>query len=877
MVIFIFSIGWGNEFENRLKEERDREYAELQEDLKSRNAADPWTYSPDQAFSVPAANAQSLIWTTDRDPADVVLRRTTALLADLADALPPETVQAMRSWMNEAAKLEPRRASFDAICLVRRQLALRNPLLDFDEIVYAKGGGGWDGGLYHMAPFGGFKEQAQGKTRGRPNIWTVDHWRGGFDFDTPQREGEPGPTSSPGIFVASGWRESAPDVRPLLVDAVIEGGRHDGKVLNAFPGRHHFAFDLSYDGKEIVFARALGDEAPLHIWRAALDGSTVKQLTDSWFPDWEPAVLPNGRIVFVSLRRWIAARCQSTLPQPCGTMFSMAGDGCDLYPISWHETSEQFPIVANDGRLVYSRWDYIDRATIAAHNLWTCYPDGRDPRAPHGNYGLPNARSQDENLRNRVIFANSTRALAMLDKLGKRKQPTGAVGRPTAEFHVRPIPNMLGRYVGIASVHHGSGFGTPILIDTNVPDDGMMSQVRTVLGAGIPVELALSKRFFPREGRYCTPWPLSDKYFLVTRVPRDGRQRRQIGSDGVFLIDHFGNTELLIPDPHAGPSARPLRARSKPPEIPTATWQGERSGKPGHKRAVISIVDAYESTKPWPKDTKLKAVRIIQILSIPWGGYRNQKKDDGKDFVNNFKVGGYSYPHGRSCMRMVLGVVPLEDDGSAYFEAPVGKEIYFQVLDENGMAVQSMRSGTYVHQGEHLSCRGCHRTNGKVPPPLTRTPLALQRAPSKINPAPEGATPLSYGLLVKPVLERGCIPCHKKENAGGAPKDSDVRALRGYVGGSFFGGVSNWTEADTHPGKFGARGCKLGSLMISTHKDRVSPEDKGRIITWLDANAMRYGALHHQAEQDQGKIVWPLLDVDPENPIGTETKIPARQ
>jgi len=46
-------------------------------------------------------------------------------------------------------------------------------------------------------------------------------------------------------------------------------------------------------------------------------------------------------------------------------------------------------------------------------------------------------------------------------------------------------------------------------------------------------------------------------------------------------------------------------------------------------------------------------------------------------------------------IRVAIIAVPVEADGSAYFEAPVGKPIYFQALDGQGMAVQSMRSVTW--------------------------------------------------------------------------------------------------------------------------------------------------------------------------------------
>jgi hypothetical protein len=200
----------------------------------------------------------------------------------------------------------------------------------------------------------------------------------------------------------------------------------------------------------------------------------------------------------------------------------------------------------------------------------------------------------------------------------------------------------------------------------------------------------------------------------------------------------------------------------------------------------------------------------------------------------------------------------------------VGKEIYFQVLDENGMAVQSMRTGTYVHPGEHLSCRGCHRTNSTTPLTAAPVPLALKRPPSDIKPEPEGSMPLTFARLVRPVLSKNCTPCHAREGKG--PTDTDYKTYGRYV--TVFVGVGSWNTADTVPGEFGARGSRLGRLLLDSHKDRVSAADKRRLTVWMDANAMKYGALHHQAEQDAGKVVWPLLEVDPGNPQGVERERP---
>ena len=109
--------------------------------------------------------------------------------------------------------------------------------------------------------------------------------------------------------------------------------------------------------------------------------------------------------------------------------------------------------------------------------------------------------------------------------------------------------------------------------------------------------------------------------------------------------------------------------------------------------------------------------------------------------------------------------MPVEPDGSAYFEAPVGKAIYFQALDERGMAIQSMRSATYVHPGEQMTCLGCHEQKHRASKQATARPLALMRPASKMQPDVDGSNPFNYVRLVQPALDRNCVDCHREEKA----------------------------------------------------------------------------------------------------------------
>jgi hypothetical protein len=124
-----------------------------------------------------------------------------------------------------------------------------------------------------------------------------------------------------------------------------------------------------------------------------------------------------------------------------------------------------------------------------------------------------------------------------------------------------------------------------------------------------------------------------------------------------------------------------------------------------------------------------------------------------------------------------------------------------------------MRSATYLHEGEHLSCAGCHEPTHRAPANPASTPLALQRAPSALTPDVDGSRPFSYARLVQPVLDRNCVECHR-ENADKAPNLGREPIERKWFA-SYNSLAPQWGFHDygdlyrTTPGRFGARASKL--------------------------------------------------------------------
>jgi hypothetical protein len=675
---------------------------------------------------------------------------------------------------------------------VTRQAALSNPLLNFSDLVFL--GYKKPGGDYHMVDqYVGWNAQAGG-----------------------------------GIFVVKDFK-GKPAIANVLETAVAENGRFKGKTL---AGGAFLRPDLSFDGRRILFAWNAIEDKCYHIFVVNVDGTGLKQLTDgvvnfngpglmgSSDNDFDPIWLPGGRVAFLSERRGGYLRCSGARPLMTWTLHSMKEDGSDLIPISYHETNEWNPSVDRDGRIVYTRWDYVDRDDCVAHHLWTCAPDGRDPRAPHGNYPRP---------------------LSYLDA----PKVDGRRLRPNGEWNIRAVPNSR-KYIATASGHHTHSFGELVLIDTSVPDDGMMSQVQGI---------TTGRSEWPdTDGEFAAAWPLNEDYYLCT------------WRSDLILLDRFGNKELICP---AGALPTrvdrlmhpfPLQPRPTPPVIPTATWQGERAGEDA-PAATISVANVCDGDMPLPAGTHIKWLRVIQIIP------------QLQPVMNQPQI-GYGT---ESLVRMPLGIVPVEEDGSVHFVAPVAKSLYFQLLDERGLAVRSMRSATYVHPGERLYCAGCHESRVSAPQVRAGIPLALRRAPSELNTEiAEGAVPFNWHRLVKPVLEAKCAGCHAKENK---PPDMSYASLRkqafyypfwntGYANGEVRDSGSR-----TVPGKFGAMASPLLKYLDKSHYDvSLSPEEFRRITLWLDCNANELGAYTRAEEQRRGEVIWPEMDVDPANPMGLQVK-----
>ena len=317
----------------------------------------------------------------------------------------------------------------------------------------------------------------------------------------------------------------------------------------------------------------------------------------------------------------------------------------------------------------------------------------------------------------------------------------------------------------------------------------------------------------------------------------------------------------------------PIRSRFVPPIIPdgsTRVAEGEAA------EATVGLINVYNSIKPMPNGTKIKALRIYQVFPLSVASM-HIKHNIGLQLPGSQSV---------NIARAVLGTVPVEEDGSAFFIAPAQKELFFQALDENGMAVQTMRSGTHFMSGETTTCLGCHEPSHSAGATAASvgTPLAMKRKPSRLKPDVDGTNPFSYPRLVQPVLDRNCVSCHTEEkNKGKAPR-LDAELVQGPAGGWMnvtttyyasymslapkfgtwtYGPASQSQDVTSTPGKVGAHVSKLYAMLKKGHHDiKLSEEDMHRIIVWLDSYSPFYGVYETEGGEAQlrGEIAYPTLE-----------------
>jgi hypothetical protein len=527
-------------------------------------------------------------------------------------------------------------------------------------------------------------------------------------------------------------------VRLLVLDGLSPAGKLR-KLTDKLPTGWYWRPDISFDGKRALFCFRPKTDRTFHLYETPLDSPQAKprQLTSGSYDDLDPIYMPSGHIVFVSNRGASHARC--TVGHPSTVVARCDADGKNIYLISGGNEPEYTPSLMPNGQILYTRWEYTDKELMRIQSLWTVNPDGTGTNAFWGNQSY----------------------------------------WPDMLVEARFIPGS-GRAMFSGQGHHNVYWGSLGIVDPkkgrNYPD-GLTKVTQDVkwceVGDG-PAERPETTKYHTSGAYrgYKSPYPLSSELFLTS-----ARSKGRSSKFKLFLMDIYGNRELIYESAFHALYGLPIRPRKAPPVIPDRVeWAGAQKDRAKIKPGVFFCADVYQGA---PKILKNKA-KYLRVIQLDWNTATLGKKLQDVDHPRaqpHLHVGPVVSLAVNDGVKHVLGTVPVAKDGSVYFEAPPCRSLHFQLLDEKHRTLQTMRSFTNVMPGELRGCVGCHEDQDLAPTGRRGGPM--KGSPAKLTPYPWGAG-YSFGFErdIQPILDKNCGKCHQGKGKGREKLDMTLRASK---------------------------------------------------------------------------------------------------
>ena len=627
--------------------------------------------------------------------------------------------------------------------------------------------------------------------------------------------------------------------------------------------------DISFDAKRVVFDWKRSNNEGYRIYEIGVDGKGLRQVlappadeaetiakyrlgyhhgTD----DMHPCYLPDGGIAFVSTRCKTGTLCDSPDNFTTTNMFRVERDGSGLKQLSFGALSEFSPTMLPDGRIMYARWEYVDKGAVATKCIWAMRPDGTASVEIYGN----------------------------------------DIQYPTTMVQARAIPGAPNKFVFLGCPHYPQNMlGTVVLIDMNKPI--RTAEPMTYITPYVKLLAEGGWHFSDQNGQvrrdgkgngplFRDPYPLSEELFMVAHKPRGFGSSYQKNGYGLYLLDKAGKVSPFHLDAAISCwQPMPLKARTKPPVLPGPI--DPKLAK--EKLAKCLVIDVYHGLEH-VKRGEIKYIRVLEQVARPWSARRLKSMKARDVYDQQHAVVSKDTALG---LKIQHGVVPVEEDGSAHFLVPANANIFFQVLDKNYLAVQTERTFVNYMPGEVRSCIGCHETPNDAPPAV-QSGKAFKREPSMPGPQlgeKTGQRPLHYPTDVQPVLDRHCIKCHNpKDKKGGVdlsgtmttffsvsyenlikerrsgrkdrrepklvptigenhPKTGNIR----YLPARSLGSHNSMLMAVLMPDAIQLTGDKARlerlKKLREVHKDlKLEKEELLKISNWVDTNAQFYGSYY---------------------------------
>jgi len=375
-------------------------------------------------------------------------------------------------------------------------------------------------------------------------------------------------------------------------------------------------FDISFDARTVVFGWKKARKEGYRIYEIDIDPATGRRATSGGLrqlthppadeatlvkkygksrggvyyhhgtDDMHPCYLPDGGIVFSSTRCQFGVLCNNDDVFSSMILHRMDSGGKNIEKLTNSAVSESSPCVLDDGRILYTRWEYVEKGHIGAKCLWAMKPDGSGSVEIYGN----------------------------------------DITYPPSFMYGRPIPGSATQYVFLGTPHcFPNSIGTVIRIDTSKP-----IRTREPMTYMTPqVDVRTEKGYWYRQPDggwkqdskgtgplFKDPYPLSDKLFLVSHKPA-GPQWSDPKAYRLCLLDDKGAVRLIHKDDELSCwQPYPLQVRRKPPMLKTAF-----DGKLETPRRVRQIrqaacraVERYEHRLEGPMGDRAGRVRRVGAL-----------------------------------------------------------------------------------------------------------------------------------------------------------------------------------------------------------------------------------------------------------------------
>ncbi len=594
--------------------------------------------------------------------------------------------------------------------------------------------------------------------------------------------------------------------------AVLSPVSPDGTLTTLYrPPDDGFVGDLELhpEAGRILFSKST-PKKPWQVFEMKIDGSGPRRLTPDMGEDvdnYDACYLPNGDVLFTSSATMVAVPCVNG-STAVANIYRMSGDGRTVRQLCFDQEHNWNPRVMNNGRILYSRWEYADIPHSNSRRLFHMNPDGTGQMAYYGSNSY----------------------------------------WPNGVFYARPIPGHPSQVVGIVTGHHGvPRMGELVIFDPHKGQSEADGVVQRIPGFGKKVEPIIRDQLVDDSWpKFLHPYPLgrsdgrgSGKFFLVSCKPSPD------AAWGLYLVDIFDNMLLLKEEPgHVLFEPVPLKPRPVAPVIPDRVDLSRND-------ATVFLSDIYNG--PGLKGIPRGEVKSLRVFTYVYG-YRGMGGLYGTIGMD-----------GPWDIRRVMGTVPVEADGSAFFRVPANTPISVQPLDKEGKALQVMRSWFTAMPGEVVSCVGCHESQDSAP--QVRATMAAAKPPTDFTSWYGKTRGFAFAREVQPVLDAKCVRCH---NGATMDQGRPVFSLRGdqplvgwhsrmagcqssNFGGKFTVGYANLHRYVRHPGiesdirllvpmDYHADTTELVQTLRKGHYGvLLTSEEWDRLITWIDLNTPFHG------------------------------------